>query len=909
MQNSGLSEKAQQVKTAAERTKVGSRFRPPRMLFNGIERPYLLSKLLDGLARQIVILRAPPGFGKTALMKAAYDRISAGTLRLPGGCETPIAHCAWLTLSLPQSPEDFVADLRQALDLPRGEETGNALMETMEAVGLRSGVTILFIDNVDDVGGQNRSLEEMVLSAPDNLRIALASLRPAPIPIARLKAAGTLSEISAGDMLFGRSELQRLSARSQTTASIDHLMEVTRGWPALTQLATLPSQGEQGTPLAGQNADMVGFVRETISSQLSPNLCNLLRKMAVFDEFRLDLAADLGAEQLLPDDLAMIETLNPVIEKNAGGWLTLHPVLRSCLAEDTPGAPANNGRTLHRQAAIWFATQGFLEQAVSHAARSGDFRMAEEIIDQAGGVDIFLRAGHKVLEHLIDNFPPEVLHASPGLAVCYAVVLSKRGNATAGRERLDLLKEKDDWSPVALAAVNRNVLDHIDSLIDVYVDRRMNVAQAQRLEQVAAGLPPHATWELAWIHNHLCIVYTRLGDIEAARRTALKALGYYREEKATYAQVFMLVHLGLVGSLAGEFSSALQFCREAEALVESKHWSDRNLLAITRLACADVLYHQGEVQLVEAMLNECMEPLVRGESWVDLYTRLFSLLSRSRLHITGFDSAVAAIDKAEEVAVERAMPRLKVAAGIMRIDLLVRVGMIESAGQAGEKVVAMRAKADPNNWTWREDYDYEIASSRLAIVLGHSQIALDAVETLIRKSSIQGQGYHRLIAEIIAVRAAWKAGQQDKALSYLQSAIALARAHQATQFFIDEGSDFAVILRAIVRRFGLKAFSVDAVEFMSRIVGRDFQRPPKSVTVVQERKDRIPPSAGLLSNRETGVLKLLVDGRSNKEMARALDISEATVKFHLKNIYTKLGVSRRGMAVSLSNQLNLTTQQ
>jgi LuxR family maltose regulon positive regulatory protein len=910
MTNDASSEQAKYVDMGAERFRSGLRFRPPRMLFNAIERPYLLSKLMAGLARQFVVLRAPPGFGKTALMKAAYERILAGTLRLPGVHDTPITHCSWLSLSTLQSTRDFVVDLRQALDLPQITDTGNTLLETMETVGRRNGVTVLFLDNVDAACGQHRFLEQMALSAPDNLSIAFASFLPAPISLARLKARGTLSEISASDLVFVRSELQRLLSRSPTTTSIDLLMQVTLGWPALAQLAaaippTALSQERHKLVLTEQHTDIIGFVRETIVAQLSPALYDVLQKMAGFDEFCLDLATDLGAEQLAPNDLAVVEALNPVIERRPGGWLSLHPVLRSCLEDEMATTHEDNRRDLHRRAATWFATRGLLEQAVSHAARSGDFRMAEEIIDQAGGVDIFLRAGHKVLEHLIDNFPPDILHASPGLVVCYAVVLSKRGNATAGRERLDLLKEDDDWSEAALAAVNRSVLDHIDSLIDVYVDRRLDAAHAHYLEQVAVTLPPHATWELAWIHNHLCIIYTRLGELEAARRTALRALGYYREEKAAYAQVFMLVHLGLVGSLSGEFSAALQFCREAEALVESAHWTDRNLLAIARLASADVLYHQGEVQLVEQMLSKCVEPLVRGESWVDLFTRLFSLLARSRLHVSGFDTAIAAIDKAEEVAIERAMPRLQIAAGIMRVDLLVRVGMTESAAHASEKVAVLKSKAEPGNWTWREDYDYQIVTARLALSLGHAKSALDTLERLIAVSAVSGQGYHRLVAEIMAVRAAWKVGHQDRALSYMQSAVALARAHQVTQLFIDEGQEFAATLRAVVRRFGLKAFSVDAVEFLSRIVGHGFRRQPRTFIAIGNSTEKRAPSAGLLSARESAVLKLLADGRSNKELARSLSVTEATVKFHLKNIYAKLGVSRRTMAVSVGRQLNL----
>jgi DNA-binding NarL/FixJ family response regulator len=52
-----------------------------------------------------------------------------------------------------------------------------------------------------------------------------------------------------------------------------------------------------------------------------------------------------------------------------------------------------------------------------------------------------------------------------------------------------------------------------------------------------------------------------------------------------------------------------------------------------------------------------------------------------------------------------------------------------------------------------------------------------------------------------------------------------------------------------------------------------------------------------LTDRERAVLRELVDGRSNREIAAALYIGEATVKTHLRNIYDKLGVSNRVQAV------------
>jgi DNA-binding NarL/FixJ family response regulator len=53
-----------------------------------------------------------------------------------------------------------------------------------------------------------------------------------------------------------------------------------------------------------------------------------------------------------------------------------------------------------------------------------------------------------------------------------------------------------------------------------------------------------------------------------------------------------------------------------------------------------------------------------------------------------------------------------------------------------------------------------------------------------------------------------------------------------------------------------------------------------------------------LSPRELELLELLADGMANRAMARALFISEATVKTHLVHIYEKLGVDNRTAAVN-----------
>ena len=58
----------------------------------------------------------------------------------------------------------------------------------------------------------------------------------------------------------------------------------------------------------------------------------------------------------------------------------------------------------------------------------------------------------------------------------------------------------------------------------------------------------------------------------------------------------------------------------------------------------------------------------------------------------------------------------------------------------------------------------------------------------------------------------------------------------------------------------------------------------------------------LLSEREIEILKLVASGKSNQSVAEQLSISENTVKYHLKNILQKLGVSNRTEAVTIAMQ-------
>lgn len=81
--------------------------------------------------------------------------------------------------------------------------------------------------------------------------------------------------------------------------------------------------------------------------------------------------------------------------------------------------------------------------------------------------------------------------------------------------------------------------------------------------------------------------------------------------------------------------------------------------------------------------------------------------------------------------------------------------------------------------------------------------------------------------------------------------------------------------------------------------------PQASAYLMREVRTAHPPEA--LTERETAVLRLLAQGQSNKDIARALQVSEDTVKSHVKHILAKLGVQSRTQAVLCAQQRGLVS--
>ena len=147
-----------------------------------------------------------------------------------------------------------------------------------------------------------------------------------------------------------------------------------------------------------------------------------------------------------------------------------------------------------------------------------------------------------------------------------------------------------------------------------------------------------------------------------------------------------------------------------------------------------------------------------------------------------------------------------------------------------------------------------------------------------------------------------------EALARLRAASPAVRALVFTAFDTDERILSA--LRAGAQGYLLKGAPRDELFRAIRVVsqGGSLLQPVVASRLLQRMAQ--PAATGTpaaLTNREVDVLRLLAQGRANKEIAASLVISERTVKFHVSAILSKLGAGNRTEAVRLAVQRGLVT--
>ncbi|MDN5933228.1 MAG: hypothetical protein L0I24_19540, partial [Pseudonocardia sp.] len=411
----------------------GSKTAVPELPLEHIPRVALLGQLDRAAAGQIVVVSAPPGYGKTLLL-AEWVRRSGG----PGA--------AWGSLDRDDDdPRRFwaavLAALRGVPGLPPDSalhrvgtaavaDGGDLVDELAEALDVLDPPVRLVLDDVHEVTAREplRDLARLVRRRPRGLRLVLSSRVDPPLSLPRLRLEGRLHELRADRLRFGVDDaavLLRATGLDLTSAQVDLLHRRTDGWVAGLRLAALALRRSDDTDaflahFSGDERSVAEYLTGEVLSSMPRDAHDLLRAVSVCSRLPAELAVELTGR---PDAGVLLEDLGhetAMVERTAHGGHRLHALLRSYLVANLKHRRPAAHRRLQVTAARWWADRGEAAHALRHAERAGDSALLAELLRRSG-VLLLLNGELAPLRRSLAVVGPAGRAADPWLALIAAI--------------------------------------------------------------------------------------------------------------------------------------------------------------------------------------------------------------------------------------------------------------------------------------------------------------------------------------------------------------------------------------------------------------------------------------------------------------------------------------------------------
>ncbi|MEW6341589.1 MAG: LuxR C-terminal-related transcriptional regulator [Pseudomonadota bacterium] len=914
--------------------KAESRLNPPRSATRIVARERLLTQLLEARRKRCIVMQGPAGCGKTSTLAAWREAL------LPLGFEI-----AWLTLApddndLTLCLDHVIASLAQVAPaicqeaaLLGGRGTDDEVVERT-VIALVRGIAshgadiVLVLDDLHHISNArcHEALQWLLDYAPANLHIALVSRAAMPLSLGRLRDQGLVLELDMRDLRFTAAESEAfLKAQLGSISARDarQMHEMTDGWVAGLQLFAMrlkrrkpgvagstPAESLAHTQIYLQDARAFAeyFEREVLS-RLSPSEVELLIRMATCARVCAPLCVALvGDAQRAEEVLALLVRLEsenlfiaPAGRSGSETWYRLNPLFRETLLERFRARSELHQREVHHTAWLWFRDHGHPDEAVRHALLAGEAAAAADLVERIART-MQIRGDLRELVRLIRLLPVAEIQARIALRLwmlhlhlyarefdaCAAGITRLEAETpdadSASHYRLALLKaalavQRDD--PDAALAVLPDLLHAPDGVDGYAIGSRNNL--------------------LSWI-------YMRRSEYEHARRIQLDAPAILMDGAPLVGTSGGTLNgrcmTGFSYALEGKFVQVERISRDVLFQADPRGSAAAEAACFAAALLGEVLYEFNDLDAARKLLEDRVDVLERV-SIPDSVLRVLTVLSSVHWLAGHRLDAFAYLERLEEYATHHGLQRLvanslaeqvhrhllggqfdAAEACLARLDAMsVRIPATRPSTLAEVGMLAKHAQID---WCIAHE-DFEGAAARLPplIALCEERGWQRQVATLRIQSALadlrRGRGDAARLNVLAALRSGHKLGLVRSLLDAAPGALGLINR-------VAENEPPDPVLSFYVSRLqsAQQRTAGDALAAAG-------QAAPRSAAT----------GAEALSEREARVVGLLAQALPNKKIARTLGISPETVKWHLKNIYGKLGVSSRDEAVARVRDLEL----
>jgi LuxR family maltose regulon positive regulatory protein len=892
-------------------TLLATKFYIPPALPNLVSRQRLFERLDEGLQRgnRLTLISAPAGYGKTTLLGGWIRRSKFPTawLSLDAGDNDPARFLSYLITAL-RRIQPGIGDT--GLDFTQPESPHTALAPVVNELVEIPGVILVVFDDYHTIHNQtvHNAVAFLLNNAPAQAHIVIASRADPPLPIARLRGRGQVTELRQNDLRFTRGEAVEFFSSNPmfdlSKEDIAALTNRTEGWAAGLQMAS--ASLEEHTDKSAFIQDFTGshryildyLIEEVLESQpestqrfllytaileqLSGSLCDAVMEKTIVPP----ISSQMILEELEHKNLFIV----PLDDQRQ--WYRYHRLFSDLLKQRLAQFHPEIITDLHQRASQWYENEAVPGLAIEHAFWAGDTERAAEMIEHFAEAT-FMQSQVATYLNWLDQLSENEIRSRPVLNAYYAWALLWNGAP------FELIKAQISQSDQQQEhSVKSFPLQAFLAIYNGEVDR------AETLSRKALAQLPEEDRLLRSLANFiLASTYLARGDTTQGIQLLEETARDSRRTGNVMIAALVLCGLGDESQKYGRLHQAKNFYQQAielatdeqgqplpvagKALIGlgdlSREWNDFETAERELTEGISLTRHWSVIGAFEGYLNLAMLKDSQGkkEQADEIFNQLRELADQ-------FDAS-----EVDDFIVDMVSARRNVHYG--NYDAVHE--WAENRSSRGSRPPDDGSKAEEPFRTRLWKYESAIIV-RLLIAEGKYPEAIALSDQIIAEAKKANRIFLEIDVEILRAIAFWESQSTDAAINSLTNALRLAEPGGFIRVFLDHGK----------RIFGLLEHTHQTIEepylrtYLDRLIGAYSLKAEKPSPISHpQQKGTAEP----LSERELEVLQLLPSSLSSTEMAGELSISVNTLRSHLKSIYAKLGAHSRYEAIARAKEFSL----
>jgi LuxR family transcriptional regulator, maltose regulon positive regulatory protein len=944
-------------------TLLTTQLAPPRLPGPLVERERLHAALDGALAIPLTLLSATAGWGKTTLLAAWASRQKAQVawLELSELDNSPVRFWVSLIAALRCCMQDARSLGETAMALLQSPQPPplvtclSVLLHELESSEAHPVPLVLIVDEYQVISDSaiHESLSLFLEHLPAYVHLVLSSRVDPDLPLARLRVRGQLTEIRAADLRFGEVEasqyLGQMLSPPLSTEEVSRLVSRTEGWIAGLQLAALALQKREDRAaflraFTGSQRYLLDYVQEEILARLSTSVRDFLLHSAILS--RLDAAVcqavtaapTRAASQQM---LVFLERANlflvPLDEERR--WYRLHELFREALLSALHTSHPEMAPVLHRRAASFFEAQEEWTEAIAHRLQASDFSTAARLMEQT--VEQFWVHGEAVtMAHWVLALP-EVLALDHGrLLLTTALYLLNTVTLTTGEQRESrhtevrqlmarvefALSQRDDKTKhqlsiprhlearateEALLKRRLRLLRMFLVLIDATASGQYERLNSLQQEMQELDQDEELIWQMVPLACSFILHFTVRQEGAQLLPQLLDARRQVNQSGSLFVSIKVRQWLALAALEAGRLRLAYEESLATLDLI--KQMAGYSLLkGYFELVLAQVLYQWNRLEEAYELLRMALHD---AESWqqLDLLGWGYADLMRIEIARGGWPMAQQALHEVEQLVQRERFGTYPSWLPTMRAQWWLAQGQLREASDWAAGVLFQDVPWD------------SVAYGAFPVVIRvyfaeHTfPKALDLLERW--REHLDRPANIAITITFLAqyLVALYQTGKREQACAIAPRLFALTEAEGYLRVYLDEGKPMRQALLALLTSDPgqhLQTSSISA--YVSKLLAAFEQEEqgasrsleaatlPRTAPSLAQQASPVSSSLGAsLTHREQEILRLVAAGASNQEIAQTLVISLATVKKHVSNLLSKLGVASRTQAIAQARLLSL----